>query len=151
MLYIVRGLPGSGKSTLANKLVLHHRFVFEADQYFLNEHGDYLFSPKELPKAHASCLQRCEITLNAMRNNVMSAVAVANTFSCRWEMEPYFKLAKKYDVSISVIDLFDQGLTDEELATRCEHGVPSTTIANMRNRWEFDWKNADPSAPWDRK
>jgi hypothetical protein len=52
---------------------------------------------------------------------------------------------------IEVIDLFDGGFSDSALEHRNVHGVPASTIAAMRARWESDWKSADPRPPWARK
>ena len=65
-------------------------------------------------------------------------------------MEPYFHLANRMQVDIAVVDLFDAGKTDAELAARDVHGVPEATIAAMRGRWEHDWRVGDPRAPWER-
>jgi len=51
-LTLIRGLPGSGKSTLARKLDAIH---IEADQFFIQQNGVYLFNPKKLKAAHEWC------------------------------------------------------------------------------------------------
>tara|TARA_Y100000034_G_scaffold99818_1_gene122831 strand:- start:2886 stop:3155 length:270 start_codon:yes stop_codon:yes gene_type:complete len=76
-------------------------------------------------------------------------VVVHNTFSTRWEMEPYLRMAGGTTV-VSVLDLFDGGCTDEELFKRNSHGVPLETITAMRARWEHDWKVGNPLPPWER-
>jgi hypothetical protein len=76
---------------------------------------------------------------------------VANTFTQRWEMEPYLRMASQYGARIVVIDAFDGGMTDEELAVKNIHGVPVEGIRAMRNRWEADWRAGDPRPPWERK
>ncbi len=121
-LFLVRGLPGSGKSTLAKKLC--PRLVVEADTWFVNEDGEYHFNPEELPKAHRYCQT---LTLDAMRNQEHT-IAVANTFSQVWEMEPYFELADKYDYTVNIIEC------QNEFGS--VHGVPKETIQAMKDRWE---------------
>ena len=59
-------------------------------------------------------------------------------------------LASKYDWLVVVIDLFDGGVTDEQLVARGEHGVPVAGIRQMRARYEHCWRTGDPRAPWDR-
>ena len=141
-IFLVRGLPGSGKSTLAKSL---GHTVISADDFFM-ENGEYKFDPAKLPRAHAWCLQK---TTEAVGD--WQSVVVANTFTERWELEPYLALAAKTPFTkVTVVDLFDGGCTDEELVERNVHGVPLTGIKAMRNRYEFDWKNGDTRPPWER-
>lgn len=142
-LFIVRGLPGSGKSTLGKKLGK----VFEADDYF-SQTGEYRFDPKLLPRAHEWCRKRVEAMLkqtptisSGIIGNYEPNVVVANTFTQRWEMQPYIEMANVYEAEFFVISLFDSGLSDEELASRNTHGVPIEAISKMRARFEHDWKN----------
>ncbi len=139
MITLVRGLPGSGKTSFAEHLV---GLRFAADDYFL-ESGEYTFVPSDLPKAHAWCLERATHALGAG-----SSIVIHNTFTQRWEMEPYFILAESFNVRLFVASIYDGGLTDEELFARNTHGVPLLSIKAMRERWEFDWKAGNPTAPW---
>lgn len=119
-LVLIRGLPGSGKSTLARSMngYAHH----EADHYF-ERGGEYRFDPAQLPVAHANCLQHTEQSLNAGVPTVVS-----NTFTRKWEMQPYFDLANRLNVPVRVIE-----------ATGCwsnVHGIPQEAIERMQKRWE---------------
>lgn len=158
-LVLVRGLPGSGKTTLVNMLLTNtdsqKSFAFAADDYFMKD-GVYCFDPQQLPNAHSFCWA------NARKSFVFDdfvygkrdhsiRVIIHNTFSCRWEMTTYIELAGYFGARLTVIDLFDGGLTDEQLFARNVHGVPLATIQQMRARWEHDWKNGDPRQPWNRK
>jgi predicted kinase len=142
-LFLVRGLPGSGKSTLGRDLA--PAFCFAADDYFMVG-GEYRFVPAHLPAAHADCQARTRAALVAG-----ATVAVCNTFTQRWELEPYLSLARDLNVPCVVLDLFDGGLTDAELANRNDHGVSVETITGMRGRYERDWWNGNPTPPWERK
>ena len=134
MIILIRGLPGSGKSTFARMLGLH----IEADDYFLDAEGKYVFDPAGIPDAHAQCLAQAE---GLMCFKDPDRVIVANTFSQRWEMQPYIEAANRFGRQLYVVDLFDGGLTDEQLVARNIHGVPLQAIQRMRARWEHDWKN----------
>jgi predicted kinase len=138
-LIVVRGLPGSGKSTLAKLLGC---CITSADDYFTTPMGEYSFNPSLLPQAHAQCQARTKEYLEEFD------VVVANTFSQRWEIQPYIQIASDANARLTVVDLFDGGLTDAELAQRNIHGVPVAGISAMRARWEHDWAKGNPIAPW---
>ena len=140
-LFLVRGLPGSGKSTLASTLA---EKVFSADDYFVTE-GVYNFDPSKLPQAHGDCQNRA---FQALASG--ATCAVANTFTQRWELEPYIRMAAVFGAKIFVVDLFDGGLSDEALVERNVHGVPLAGLAAMRQRYEHDWRGGNPLPPWER-
>ena len=135
-LVLVRGLPGVGKSTAAGPDSI------AADDFFV-EDGVYAFDPAGLPAAHAQCQTRCRKALEAGQN-----AKIANTFTQRWEMQPYLDMAAELNAEIKVVDMFDGGLSDEQLSERNVHGVPQAAIAAMRARYEHDWEEGDPTPPW---
>lgn len=122
ILYIIRGLPGSGKSSLGEKLA--PGLSFSADDWFL-ENGQYNYNKDELTEAHEYC--RANVAVS-MRNHE-DVIAVCNTFTRKWEMEPYFELCTKY------------GYTPVEIICKGNfkntHNVPETVLENMRNRFEY--------------
>jgi len=145
-LFLVRGLPSAGKTTLAKELSWG---VYSTDDYFTcPSTGKYEIDLTQLDKAHEWCQRRVDERMARINGN--PTIAVANTFSERWELEPYLQMCKKHGWRAVVIDLYDGGLTDEELFERGLHDVPLHTIQNMRKRWEHDWKNGNPVPPWDR-
>jgi predicted kinase len=138
-LFLVRGISGAGKSTLTNQLDV---VCFEADQFFMVD-GVYKFDPGKLAEAHQTCQDK---TRESLRNSV--SVAVSNTFTQRWEMEPYIQMAKEFGARLTVVDLFDGGCSNEVLASRNAHGTPIEVISKMRQRYEHDWANGKTTPPW---
>lgn len=142
-LILIAGLPGAGKSTLARKFAWDHTTLLEADLY----PGIYTFRKGEAPifhgaerddngvplikRAHQWCIDQARLALQGGGGAVVS-----NTFSQKWETRAYYILAREYGAQVYLIDLFDQGLSDESLAQRNTHGVPLSAIAAMRARWE---------------
>ena len=123
-LYLLRGLPGSGKSTLAKSISDVH---YEADMYFVNADGEYVFNPALLKDAHKWCQIMARI---AMEYNTPKVV-VSNTFTQEWEMEAYYKLAEDYGYVVFslVVENRHDGIN--------EHGVPFDKLEQMKNRFEI--------------
>ena len=129
-LTIIRGVCGSGKSTLANALQWTAKGinmkVFEADMYFMKDVDgvvEYQFDHKELPRAHAWCKEQ---TRQAMKEGYY--VVVSNTFTRKWEIEPYIDLAKQFGYTVQLITT--------EAPFNNIHGVPSDVVQSMKDRFE---------------
>ena len=148
ILTLVRGLPGAGKSTAAKALALRTGAgLASADDHFERD-GEYRFNPAELPAAHAACQAETRRLLASGRD-----VAVHNTFTMGWEATPYVVMARELGATVEVVDVFDGGLSDEQLHVRNIHGVPLDGIRAMRSRWDanlLDAQNNEPRAPWER-
>lgn len=138
MIIIVRGLPGAGKSTYVR--CLEADIVVAADDFMVDGEGKYQFDPSRLKHCH----EQCQAVARA-GHVAGKTVAVANTFTQEWEVAPY----RTIDPTLRVVDLFDGGMDDAELAACNVHGVPESTIAAMRARWEprivGAWDSADPA------
>jgi hypothetical protein len=131
ILYIDRGLPGSGKTTLAAAQTKFLGRYYEADQYFM-VNGSYCYEPSRIGVAHAWCQAK---VFEAMRKQE-PCIVVSNTFSQKWEYGLYLDFAFHFNYEFEITDLFDAGLSNEQLAARCIHRVPVDKIAQMRARWE---------------
>jgi predicted kinase len=125
MLTIIRGIPGSGKSTLAKTfLVFEPKTVWvEADMYFFDSTGKYVFDPTMLKAAHEWCQGVVKAAMNRKENCIVS-----NTFIRNWEMEPYIAMAMKAKCKIKVIECKNSFASI--------HGVPSEKIQQMKDSWE---------------
>lgn len=126
-LLLIRGLPGSGKSTIA-KMICDNRFFWhhvEADMFMLSTTGEYEYSPQRLAMAHERCKQKA---FELLSDGV--SVVVSNTFTRKWEMEPYIAMVQHFPhiaVSIMTANGNFQNI----------HGVPAEKIEAMRQRWEY--------------
>ena len=122
-LYLLRGLPGAGKSTLARSLGGSY---IETDHYFQYE-GKYEFDASKLKEAHAWCQNVVEVRMT----NKIAKIAVSNTFTQEWEMQPYYDLAEKYGYRVYslVVENRHEGINS--------HSVPQETLDKMKNRFEI--------------
>lgn len=98
-LYLIRGLPGSGKTKLAKAMLSAGMVsrIYSADDYFYRDVLDgkeYVFAPEFLGDAHKQCFTRARWVLSKWSK----PVAVHNTFSRIWEMQPYIDLGFPFTV-----------------------------------------------------
>lgn len=135
-LILIRGLSGSGKTTLADLIVGHHSDRGEvcADDFFVDDNGDYSFDFEKLKEAHEWCQREC---VNMIEEG-LTTIVVHNTFTRKWECDPYFKIAEKHGFEMTLISLYDGGCTDKELEERCEHGLNAHQISEQRKRWDLN-------------
>lgn len=122
-LLVIRGLPGAGKSSLG-KLMSDR--VYEADDYFIDDSGEYIFNVNKLPEAHAECAKKVEWDMAAQ----VPIIAVSNTFTREWEMDKYKKLALEYNYRVHYIVVENR---HEGVST---HDVPAITMLRMQERFE---------------
>ena len=130
-LYLVRGLPGSGKSTLAREIST--AFV-EADMFFLNHEGEYVFDGSKIKEAHAWCKATVREWMGMNDDTYgleYSDIAVSNTFTQEWEMEDYYELAKEYGYRVFSI------IVENRHGGVNQHGVPEEKLEQMKNRFEI--------------
>lgn len=120
---LIRGLPGSGKTTVARKMMLDGFVNVEADMFFEDEYDNYRFDPTRVGEAHKWCQEMTEEYMECGLD-----IVVANTFTQKWEMDPYMKLADKYDYTVVI--RVERGEYPNI------HDVPQEVIEKMKARWE---------------
>lgn len=132
-LYIVRGVPGSGKSTFAEALVGHDFLVCEADKFFYDKEGNYNFDGSRLKEAHEFCRSRVETYMkdSLVNDQFYREIAVSNTFTREWEMQPYVDLAEKYGYQVFSV------IVENRHGGKNVHGVPDEMIEKMKERFEI--------------
>jgi hypothetical protein len=96
--------------------------MVEADDYFYDQYGNYVFDANELKQAHEQCQIETYEYLHQGYN-----VFVSNTFTMPSEMKPYYLMAKKLVVKLNVITC--QGDFGNA------HNVPESTLNKMKMRF----------------
>ena len=131
VLTLVRGLPGSGKSTFANTIT-NEFSVCEADKFFYDKEGNYNFDATKLREAHEWCRNAVETRMkdNQANPQFYPEIVVSNTFTQKWEMEAYYKLAEQYGYKVFsiIVENRHDGVN--------QHGVPADKLEQMKNRFE---------------
>lgn len=127
MLYIVRGLPGSGKSTYVKNKKNPVDKHFEADMYFINSMGYYIFDQYRLKQAHEWCQTATHRALIDSFGGIKHDVYVSNTFTTHKEMQPYFDMA----VGLAAVEVIHCTGTYGSI-----HNVPHEAMERMAKRWQ---------------
>jgi deoxyadenosine/deoxycytidine kinase len=98
-LILIRGISGSGKTTYAKKLMQQDPSLshYEADMVFYNDKGEYKFNPSLIHQAHEWCQAKTREDLSKGKS-----VIVSNTFTERWEMQAYLKMAEDYGAEVII-------------------------------------------------
>ena len=129
-LTLVCGPSGIGKSTLAEALVDKLGGIWrEADTYFINDDGQYVFNAGDLPKAHQWCQDECRDWMIAGCENFV----ISNTFTTEWERKPYIDLAQFYYYELVIVKLTTD-MPALVLAGKSVHHVPVDVVQKQKNR-----------------
>jgi predicted kinase len=125
-LYIICGPSGSGKTTFANKIKKEKNIAnhFEADQWMVDQDGNYLFNPKRLGYCHAECQKSTEESMQRGED-----VIVSNTTLTKKEAKPYIDLTRKYGYNVEIHHMTGEFIN--------KHGVPYWKIEEMRNKRQW--------------
>lgn len=123
-LILIRGASGSGKTTKANELLQNDPDLkhFEADMFFI-KNGEYKFDFTKLKDAHFWCQNSVRESLNNGHS-----VIVSNTFTKRWEVQPYLDMANEFEIPVEIIRMTGE--------YQNVHGCPEDKVKKMREGYE---------------
>ena len=139
VMMVMSGISGAGKTTYANRLMERLNRMFgwrvakcSADDYFINDGGDYIFDRTKLGSAHGYCKYEAAKLCRAGNDLVI----IDNTNLTNKEISPYRQIAKEYgyDVVVRCIGSSDEE-SIENYIKRNAHGVPEEAIRRMAKRW----------------
>lgn len=125
-LYLIRGVSGSGKTTVVDSLAKDTDRTICTDDFFMVNGGEYVFDPTKLKENHLECQKKVGEWLSRGKT-----VFVHNTFTCEWEMTPYFTLAETfgYKVFTLIVENRHQGTS--------VHNVPDDVLESQKGRFEI--------------
>jgi predicted kinase len=123
VVYLLRGLPGAGRSRCAAALGCA---AFEADAFFVRD-GVYQFDAAQIAAAHQWCIN----SVHAAMDLGVPRIAVANTFSQAWELEPYQALASEHGYTVFAL------IVENRHDGASVHAVPDEVIEAMRQWFEI--------------
>ena len=99
---------------------------------YFYEGNEYKFNPLKLKQAHAWCQDQVRISMkNSDRTIGDLRIAVSNTFTQEWEMEPYVEMAKEYGFKVFTL------IVENRHGGVNQHNVPEDKIELMKNRFEI--------------
>lgn len=132
-MYIMRGLPGSGKSTRAKQIAQDTNAVIcSADDFFLNDAGEYVFDAANLHKAHLTCQKKADVAVYEGKN-----VVIDNTNIKLRDMKFYVDLAKQNNIEIEYVEPTTSWAWNvEECFVRNTHKVPKDVISRMKSTYQ---------------
>jgi len=129
---ILQGIPGSGKSTIAEALELFHSFdsirevkIFSTDNYYINNNNEYIYDPSKASEYH----KKNQLEAKLFMEKYVDGVAIIDNtnITCK-QAKPYVEVALANNYDVQFIRVAGPWVN--------EHGVPETTLNNMRNSME---------------
>lgn len=126
-LVITRSVSGAGKSTFANLLCKNIGYIScSADNYFLDENGNYNFDATKIHLAHLDCQKKC---VEALNEPTVEVIIVDNTNVDDKAIKVYQDLAEKHGATF--ISLVVEKRHDGPGSI---HNVPSYTLDKQEAR-----------------
>jgi len=127
-LRLYRGLPGSGKTIAA--LVAREATPRTVQLESVDPFGIDYGARYEVGRLDRSCARVQSALLEGID------VYVHACFLTTKEMIPYLRLARDAGARCEIVDLYDAGMSDEQLVDRCIHNVPLSVIRWARTRYD---------------
>ena len=124
-LYLIRGVSGSGKTSFVTSIAQSTDRVICTDDFFTNEFGEYIFDPTKLKENHLECQKKVGEWLSRGKQ-----VFVHNTFTCEWEMTPYFTLAETFGYKVFTL------IVENRHKGTSVHDVPDDVLESQKERFE---------------
>lgn len=130
---IMIGVSGSGKSTKAREYCSEYpalsSVICSADDFFLDNEGNYNFDASKLGRAHDACFKKFQ---DALKNDI-DVIVVDNTNLLVSSIRPYVEAANAY--GDCQIKFSFHRCPANVAAQRNAHRVPLKTIEKMVDRY----------------
>ncbi len=125
IVYLLRGVCGCGKSSLAEELAkIGSSVICCADDYFMDDEGNYNWSADKIGSAHLWCQN---LFLENLKDGT-EVIIVANTSTRERDVNVYRKLALEYGylVYVMTVENHHNGVNI--------HNVSEETLINMEKQ-----------------
>ena len=138
-LILIRGVSGAGKSTVGKLFESDETVILSTDDMFMID-GEYVFNPNMLTRYHQATIRRVEEYMKEYDWKIKDSdfswfpsnkIVVCNTFTKKWEIQPYLDLAEKYDWCVHTIIVENRHNSDNI------HDVPQEVVDKQRKRFEI--------------
>jgi len=132
----VRGVSGAGKSSwIKDNIIMEDTEICTADDYHVNDKGEYEFTRENAGNAHNKCLRKFAglVHLHHMTGMGPKRVVVDNTNMRMAELAPYVALARAYGIRVRIVHI---KCDIKKAAARNLHGVPEATVEYMAEHCE---------------
>lgn len=127
------GISGSGKSTLAKEIFSRDGgVILSTDDLLMDStNSSYLWNAAMLKPAHELNQKKAEIA--ALRG--ISPIIIDNTNLSKWERDPYFEIANKYNYNVEIVEPTTEWKHNVEICSQKNcHSVPKEVIQRQLER-----------------
>lgn len=104
----------------------------EADQFFVDDKGNYNYDGMKIQEAHADCLLRVKGYLELGKT-----VVVSNTFTRYKELHPYIEHCQQNNIPFTSV------IVENRHGNNSIHNVPEDVIEKMRQRFTVALNGTD--------